>query len=472
MLAWSFPSIARRSTGGVVTIDGERIVAVETASQASGPVRDLGDVALLPAFVNAHTHLEFSHLRSPLGRPGMPLIEWLPLAIAERQNRSHTADESIALGVQESLLAGTCAIGEIATADAAAYETDAEVADRPVSGSDRLLAGTRSIGVRGGPRATGRSARVSNAVGLSPHAPYTVSPELLRQLVELAREERLARGNAPGGERARSSNYLPPAPDRFASCSKRAACGTRRRFPRAAVRSTTCGCWRDAPRALVIHGNYLVRDEHEFLAAHADRMTLVYCPRTHAYFAHPPYPLAELVALGVQRRAGNRQPGLESGPERARAKCAMSRARHADVPPDAHSQNGDAQRGSSPRLRTGVWQHHAGKARQSDGPALRRRIRSTKSLAGNSEPISCLAPRPRRFEPPADRRDYFRENLRISAQRFDRHGHLRPEDASVDAAGQSDRRRLGKLRHDRPADHRAQNRVQSAGASIRCNRAD
>ncbi len=72
---------------GVVTIDGERIVAVTPTSRADGPSRDLGDVALVPSFVNAHTHLEFSHLREPLGQPGMRLVDWLPLAIAERQSR-------------------------------------------------------------------------------------------------------------------------------------------------------------------------------------------------------------------------------------------------------------------------------------------------------------------------------------------------------------------------------------------------
>ena len=62
----------------------------------------------------------------------------------------------------------------------------------------------------------------------------------------------------------------------------------------------------EAPRALVIHGNYLDAEERAFLAEHADRMSLVYCPRTHAYFGHPPYPLAELLAAGVQRGAGHR----------------------------------------------------------------------------------------------------------------------------------------------------------------------
>jgi len=59
-----------------------------------------------------------------------------------------------------------------------------------------------------------------------------------------------------------------------------------------------------APLSLVIHGNYLAHDEHKFLADHADRMTLVFCPRTHAYFEHPRYPLGELLAAGVRVALG------------------------------------------------------------------------------------------------------------------------------------------------------------------------
>jgi cytosine/adenosine deaminase-related metal-dependent hydrolase len=55
----------------------------------------------------------------------------------------------------------------------------------------------------------------------------------------------------------------------------------------------------EADRALVIHGTYLDDEEIAFLAAHADRMSVVYCPRTHAYFPHAPYPLAKLLAAGV-----------------------------------------------------------------------------------------------------------------------------------------------------------------------------
>ncbi len=60
----------------------------------------------------------------------------------------------------------------------------------------------------------------------------------------------------------------------------------------------------EAHRALVIHGNYLDDEEIDFLAAHADRMSVVYCPRTHAFFQHDRYPLAKMLAAGVNVAIG------------------------------------------------------------------------------------------------------------------------------------------------------------------------
>ena len=54
----------------------------------------------------------------------------------------------------------------------------------------------------------------------------------------------------------------------------------------------------------MIHGNYLAADELEFLALERDGMSLVYRPRTHAYFGHDPYPLAKLLALGASVALG------------------------------------------------------------------------------------------------------------------------------------------------------------------------
>src|SRR3954462_2257240 len=61
---WVVPIDQPPLEGGIVTIAGGRIVAVGK-DEAGVPPRDLGDVAILPGLVNAHTHLEFSLLERP-----------------------------------------------------------------------------------------------------------------------------------------------------------------------------------------------------------------------------------------------------------------------------------------------------------------------------------------------------------------------------------------------------------------------
>src|SRR5262245_31472936 len=98
---------------GVVTVDGERILAVGAA--ADGDVHDLGDVALLPGLVNAHTHLEFSYLKQPLGRPGMRLPDWIRLVIAERGRGDISPLVANITGWYESSRCGVTTVGDIAT---------------------------------------------------------------------------------------------------------------------------------------------------------------------------------------------------------------------------------------------------------------------------------------------------------------------------------------------------------------------
>ena len=59
-----------------------------------------------------------------------------------------------------------------------------------------------------------------------------------------------------------------------------------------------------AHRTLVIHGNFLDDEEIGFLADNAAKMAVVYCPRTHAWFGHPPYPLEKMLAAGASVAVG------------------------------------------------------------------------------------------------------------------------------------------------------------------------
>jgi cytosine/adenosine deaminase-related metal-dependent hydrolase len=285
---------------GTVTIEGERIVAVDSANPGRG-TRDLGHVALLPGLVNAHTHLEFSSLRQPLGEPGMGLADWIRRVISEREKGVASPEVAIATGLAESVAAGVTTTGEIAKASLSAYRTSFAV---------HLTLFSEVIGFSRARAASALAAaeqRLASAdlppgdfeLGLSPHAPYTVSPELLRRLVTFAngRNLPLAMHLAESADELR---LLAEGRGPFQELLQERSMWDESAIPRGSRPLDYLQALAAGTRSLVIHGNYLDAQERAFLAEHAGQMSLVYCPRTHAYFGHPPYLLPESLSAGVR----------------------------------------------------------------------------------------------------------------------------------------------------------------------------
>jgi cytosine/adenosine deaminase-related metal-dependent hydrolase len=278
-------------------------------------VIDLGDVALVPGLVNAHTHLEFSDLRRPLGQPGIGIVDWIRLIIAERAcGDKHQADP-ISLGQQESLGGGVTTLGDIITNPAAIHATAMDATCfHEVIGFSRARAESSLTALISRLESAAAACPASDhpmpTQGISPHAPYTVSPLLLRPLVTLARRQ-----NMPVAmhlaESREELQFLRDGTGPFQELLDERSMWDPEAVPRGSTPHDYLLTLADAPRALVIHGNYLDDDELDFLATHRDHMSLVYCPRTHAYFDHTPYPLnAALkhgvrVALGTDSRASN-----------------------------------------------------------------------------------------------------------------------------------------------------------------------
>ena len=80
-----FTAVGEPIENGFVAVEGGRIAEVGKSLPLSGEHIELGNVAILPGLVNAHTHLEFSGLSQPLGTPGMGFVDWIREVIAWRQ---------------------------------------------------------------------------------------------------------------------------------------------------------------------------------------------------------------------------------------------------------------------------------------------------------------------------------------------------------------------------------------------------
>jgi cytosine/adenosine deaminase-related metal-dependent hydrolase len=116
--AWVLPIAAPPIAGGVVAVERDTIVSV--GPHTGGEVEDLGNVAILPGLVNAHTHLELSWMRGQVP-PNASMPAWAASLMALRRTVSHEPPEPIGDAIREARRSGTCLVGDV-TNTFATYE--------------------------------------------------------------------------------------------------------------------------------------------------------------------------------------------------------------------------------------------------------------------------------------------------------------------------------------------------------------
>ncbi len=303
-----FPVAGEPIAGGVVTFDRQRIISVGPSQNNQADVEDLGNVAILPGLVNAHAHLEFSHLSSPIGHRGISLGEWIARLVSEMRIESRPPADAVRRGLLESSVAGTTALGDIVQQDwspddfqAAPIESTVflELISPTDGGVDEML----KLAHRHIARAHPQQKDCRWRPGISPHAPYSVHPRLLSESAAIS-----ARHKVPLAihlaESPEEIEFLKTAGGVFRDMLERLglwnpAAHRPGRSPFDLLRILA-----PAHRLLIVHGNYLAAEEITFIARHAQTMSVVYCPRTHHYFRHIPHPLEKLLSSGINVALG------------------------------------------------------------------------------------------------------------------------------------------------------------------------
>jgi cytosine/adenosine deaminase-related metal-dependent hydrolase len=296
------PVVGEPIENGFVAIEGSRITAIGK-NPPSGEILDLGNAAVLPGLINVHTHLELSGFSRPLGEEGMNFVDWIRQIIDHRQSFPIDFDAAISAGLRECSKEGVTTVGNISQL----AETDAAYENAPASGIRflELIAPTaeRTPAVLDFlktefPKQLQAAGEKTWSLGLSPHAPYSVHPDLLKAAVDVSTEQKvplamhlaesceemqlLQEGTGPFRDFLTERNLFDPAT-----------------FPGGKRPLDYLQILARAWKTLVVHGNYLNDEEIAFLAERRDRMAVVYCPRTHAYFRHEPYPLEKVLSAGA-----------------------------------------------------------------------------------------------------------------------------------------------------------------------------
>jgi cytosine/adenosine deaminase-related metal-dependent hydrolase len=182
---WVLPVSGPPIEHGAVGIEDGRIAAVAPAAEL-GTGRHFPDAAIVPGFVNAHSHLEYA-VYAGFG-DGLGFGDWIGLHV-ERKGRIAFADmEAIArLGAAECLRSGITAVGDCSFSGAAATAC----ADVGLRGTIYLEVFGESPDViesRFEPMRLQVAEALTDGLvrlGISPHAPYTCSLDLYRACDEL-----------------------------------------------------------------------------------------------------------------------------------------------------------------------------------------------------------------------------------------------------------------------------------------------
>jgi cytosine/adenosine deaminase-related metal-dependent hydrolase len=136
-------------------------------------------------------------------------------------------------------------------------------------------------------------------VGLSPHAPYTTSAELLRFAARAAREQRwpLTIHLAESEPEFEMFMYRHGALYEWLKGQREISdCG----LGSPVAHLERCDCLGE--NLLAAHVNYLWRDDAALLGRRG--VSVAHCPRSHAYFRHLLFPRAELAAAAVNITLG------------------------------------------------------------------------------------------------------------------------------------------------------------------------
>ena len=313
---WVLPISGEPIRHAAVSIDKGRIAAVHDS--APPEATDLGPVAVMPALVNAHTHLELSYLRGQVPHTKR-FLDWIRTIMAARRQYPDVADPRIVdaarAAIADAHTSGTGLLGDISnTLVTAPLLRDAampaqiffELLRFNVSDAESMTREARA-------RADAAAAPDGDVrISLAPHAPYSVSPALF---TAIRRDLDAHPGQVTSvhlGESAEETEFI-----------RRGAGPWRALLEELGVWSDTWMPPGMSPvayleqlgfldrRVLAVHGVQFDGDDLDRLRARD--MTIVSCPRSNQHVGVGPPPLEAFYAMDVNVAFGT--DSLASAPD-------------------------------------------------------------------------------------------------------------------------------------------------------------
>jgi cytosine/adenosine deaminase-related metal-dependent hydrolase len=285
---------------GALVIEGQRIAAAgkwkELRTQHRGETIDLGDFILLPGLINAHCHLDYTDMAGLLSPPKKNFSDWIKSIVALKAEWSYTDfAQSWLRGAKQLLRSGTTTVVDVEAVPELLPDLPQATPLRVYSCLEIISLRRPGTAAQIVEQAAAEVSRWPNAArGLSPHAPYTTSIEVLKRAAEVTKAngwlltthvaesaEEFQMFQCSGGA---LFNWLKKQRD-MSDC-----------VGRTPVEHMDCAGVLDE-NFLAVHVNNASDEDIALLARRGSHV--VHCPRSHDYFKHAPFRYEAMRDAGV-----------------------------------------------------------------------------------------------------------------------------------------------------------------------------
>jgi aminodeoxyfutalosine deaminase len=311
--SWVLPVTAPPIRDGWVATMNGRIVGVGGPEGGPAPAGtqhiDVGDVVLMPALVNAHTHLELSWLRGRI-RPARSFLGWVSGMMRERFQSADGRDDAyvrtaMTLALEEMKASGTGLVGDISNSLAHLDVLDAsgleglvfhEVIRFRAAGAEACVEESRR-------RIDAADAGARWRLALAPHAPYSVAPPVFRALAAARPALREARMSVHVSESPEEVEFIQRGTGGWPDVLKRlGAWDPDWRAPECSPIAylDRLGFWDE--HTLAVHAVQSSEADLAMLAARG--ATIVTCPRSNAWVGAGVPPVEAFYRSGVRVAIG------------------------------------------------------------------------------------------------------------------------------------------------------------------------
>ena len=293
-------------SNAAVAIDGGTIAAVGPRQQiqekySNAEIEDFGPAAILPGFVNCHSHLELTAMRGALDAVEHDFRSWL---LKLNSLRAEMTDDDIAAaavaGAREGAAAGVTCFGDVGRFGHAGVSALKEVGlrgvvfqetefspDNRTADDDFLKLASKFEELKGEETELVR-------VGLSPHSPYTVGSRLFELIAQYSILNRVpltihaAESGEEVGLLTKGDGFFNDIYDRFDVEWQSPHCTPIEYLERLGVLST---------KPLLAH--CVLVSETDIARIASNRAKIAHCPKSNAKFGHGWAPFEKFLDAGI-----------------------------------------------------------------------------------------------------------------------------------------------------------------------------